>query len=83
MNIEGISYHSIVNRYMHNDRTLIFSRIATLHLGFSDSNSLPTAPSTHIHNPHPLKWGFYYPQVLKLSKVFVQNVQDISQVEIL
>ena len=37
MNIESISYHSIVNRYMHNDRTLIFSRITTLYLGVSDS----------------------------------------------
>ena len=54
MNIESISYRSIVNRYMHNDRTLIFSRIATLHLGFSDSSRVATAPSTHIHNPNPL-----------------------------
>ena len=46
---------------MHDDRTLIFSRIATLHLGFSDSSSLLTAPSTHTHNPNPLKWGFDYP----------------------
>ena len=60
MNIESISYRSIVNRYMHNDRTLIFSRIATLHLGFSDSSSLATAASKHIHNPNPLKWGFDY-----------------------
>ena len=52
MNIESISYLSIVNRYMHNDRTLIFARIATLHLGFSDSSSLATAPSTHIYNPN-------------------------------
>ena len=45
MNIESISYHSIVNRYMHNDHTLIFARIYTLHLGFSDSSSLAIAPS--------------------------------------
>ena len=61
MNIEIISYRSIVNRYMHNDRTLIFSRIATLYLGFSDSSNLATAPSTYIHTPNPLKWGFDYP----------------------
>ena len=59
MNIESISYYLIVNRYMHYDHTLIFARIATLHLGFSDSSRLATAPSTHIHNPNPLKWGFY------------------------
>ena len=59
MNIESISYHSIVNRYMHNDRTLIFARIATLHLGFPDSSSLDTSPSTHIHNPNRLRWDFY------------------------
>ena len=58
MDIESISYRLIVNRYMHNDRTLIFSRIATLHLGFSGSSSLPTAPSTYVHNPNPLKWSF-------------------------
>ena len=69
MNIESISYHSIVNRYMHDDRTLIFARIAALHLGFSDSSNLDTAPSTHLHNPNPLKWSFDYPQVLKMSKV--------------
>ena len=69
MNIESISYRSIVNRYMHDDRTLIFARIATLHLGFSDSSSLPTARSTYLHNPNPLKWGFYSPQILKTSKV--------------
>ena len=34
MNIESISYRSIVNRYTHNDRTLIFARIATLHFLF-------------------------------------------------
>ena len=61
MNIEGISYRSIVNRYMHDDRTLILAQIATLHLGLSDSSSLATAPSTHIRNPNPLKWGFDYP----------------------
>ena len=32
MSIESISYHSIVNRHMHDDRTLIVVRIATLHL---------------------------------------------------
>ena len=61
MNIESISYRSIVDRYMHDDHTLIFVQIATLHLGFSDSNSLATAPSTHIYNPNPLTWGFHYP----------------------
>ena len=76
MNIESISYRSIVYRYMHNDRTLIFARIATLHLGFFDSSNLSTAPSTNMHDPNPLKWGFDYPQVLKI-------VQDISQIEIL
>ena len=45
MKIESISYHSIVNRYMHNDHTLIFARIATLHLSFSDSTSLDTDPA--------------------------------------
>ena len=28
---------------------------------FYKSGSAPTAPSTHIHNPNPLKWGFDYP----------------------
>ena len=46
---------------MHNDRTLIFPRIATLHLGFSDSSSLATAPSTHIHSLNSLKWAFDHP----------------------
>ena len=81
MNTESINYRSIVNKYMHDDRTLIFSLIATLHL---DSSNLPTTASTHIHNPNPLTWGFDYPQVLKImSKVSLQNVQDISQIEIL
>ena len=59
--IESISYRSAVNRYMHDDRTLSFARIATLHLGFPDSSRVVTALSTHIHNPNPLKWGFDYP----------------------
>ena len=83
MNTESISYRSIVNRHIHDDRTLIFVRIAALHLGFSDSSSLVTAPSTHIHNTNALKWGFYYPHVLKMSKVSLQNVQDICQIETL
>ena len=58
MNIEGISYCSVVNRYMHNGRTLIFARIRTLYLCFFGSNSLAIASSTHIHNPNPLKWDF-------------------------
>ena len=81
MKIESISYRSIVNRYMYDDRTLIF--MATLYLGFSDSSSLATAPSTHVHNPSSLEWGLYYSHVLKMSKVSLQNVQDISQIETL
>ena len=56
MNIESINYRSIVNRYMHDDCTLIFAQIATLHLRVYDSGSLATALGTHIHNPNPLKW---------------------------
>ena len=77
MNIESISYRSIVNRYMHDDRTLIFARIATLHLGFSDSSSLPTAPSTHIqiHTTQIHFNGVLTNPCLKNVKSFSPNCQ--------
>ena len=79
MNIESVSYHSIVNRYMHDDSTMIFARVVTLQLGFSDSSSLANVPSTHIHNPNPFKWGFDYPLAYKCQTFLFKMSRTLAR----